>query len=100
MQISVKPNAKIPGRESEYLKGKVKTIMKKYLAIILAVVMLLTLAACGDNDKGNTDKNDDVSNPTGNPDAAIVTALFTLDYDKNVWTYYDEETDNLSLIHI
>ncbi len=94
MQISVNPNAKIPGRKSKYLKGKVKTTMKKYLAIILAVVMLFALAACGSNDKGNTDKNDDVSNPTGNPDAAIVTSLFTLDYDKNVWTYYEEETDN------
>lgn len=65
--------------------------MKKYLAIILAVVMLLSLAACGGKDKDN---NDDTNKPTGNPDAAIVTSLFTLDYDENVWTYFDEETDN------
>ena len=62
--------------------------MKKGIAILLAFVMLLSLAACG-----KTENTDNITKkPTGNTKADIVTPLFTLDYDENVWSYFDEET--------
>ncbi len=60
--------------------------MKKYLALALVLVMLLSLTACGGKDNNNTDT------PSGG--TVIETALFTLDYDQSVWTYYEEDTSN------
>ena len=69
--------------------------MKKYLAIILSLVMLISLAACGGNDNPDTPKKPDKQEQSsGNSDAAITTSLFSLDYDNTVWNYYDEETRN------
>ena len=67
--------------------------MKKYIAIIVAIIMLFTLAACGD--KENNDVNNDVSdNQVESVDGAIKTSLFSLEYDDKVWTYYSEDTVN------
>lgn len=67
--------------------------MKKYFAIIVALIMLFTLAACGD--KENNDVNNDVSdNQVQSVDGAIKTSLFSLEYDDKVWTYYPEDTVN------
>lgn len=60
--------------------------MKKYLALVLVLIMLLSLTACGGKDNNNTDT------PSGG--SAIETALFSLDYDQSVWTYYEEDTSN------
>ena len=50
--------------------------MKKYIAIIIAIIMLFTLAAC--SDKENNDVNNDVSdNQVQSVDGAIKTSLFT-----------------------
>ena len=69
--------------------------MKKYLAIILSLVMLISLAACGGNDNPDTpEKPDKQEQSSGNSDAAIATSLFSLDYDNTVWNYYDEDTRN------
>lgn len=69
--------------------------MKKYLAIILSLVMLISLAACGGNNNPDTpDKPDKQEQSSGNSDAAIATSLFSLDYDNTVWNYYDEDTRN------
>ncbi len=65
--------------------------MKKYIAIIIAVIMLFSFASCGNKD--NNDVNNDVSeNNIQASDGAITTKLFTLDYDDKVWTYYSEDT--------
>lgn len=56
--------------------------MKKCFAIIIALVMLLSLAACGGTEQ-----------PT-NGSADIETTLFTLSYDDSVWNYYEEDTQN------
>lgn len=72
--------------------------MKKYIAIIIAVIMLFTLAACGEkdnNDNTTTNVNNDVSeNQVQSVDGAIKTSLFSLEYDDKVWTYYPEDTVN------
>ncbi len=72
--------------------------MKKYLAIFLSLVMLISLAACGGNntpDNPNTPENTEKQEQSsGNSDAAIATSLFSLDYDNTVWNYYDEDTRN------
>ncbi len=67
--------------------------MKKYLAIILSLIMLFSLAACGNKD-AKTDKPDQPNQPSANSDAAITTSLFSLDYDNTVWKYYEDDTKN------
>ena len=45
--------------------------MKKLLAILLAAMMTLTLAACGDNNKTDTDKDDSKASQTENSSAIL-----------------------------
>lgn len=82
--------------------------MKKFLAILLAVVMLLSLAACGgsknDNDQGKPDNKPSENNQgnqgdqgdQGNTDKAIQTALFSVtasDEWVNVEDYMQNDED-------
>lgn len=65
--------------------------MKKYLAIFMAILMILSIAAC---DSGNEPAENDPTNPPVSGDGdVIVTTLWSLTYD-SVWTY-DEEEDFL-----
>jgi len=74
--------------------------MKKLFAILLAGIMILSLASCG-GDK--TDKPDTAK--TSAPEETnqvnegvdkneIKTTLFTLAYDDSVWNYFEEDTSN------
>ena len=54
--------------------------MKKVLAILLAGVMICSLAACGDENTGGAKE--------------IKTTLFTLAYDDSVWNYLEEDVTN------
>ena len=81
--------------------------MKKLLALLLAIVMILSLVACGekkdddDDDKGNDKpKTENPKDPVDPTDAPIVTPvegetleanLFTLIYDAEEWSYDEEE---------
>lgn len=88
--------------------------MKKLIAILLTLVMVLSLAACGEKKGGEektetkapaaeqptqgeqSGKEDDPTTPEQpgdtNENATLETNLWTLTYDANVWTY-DEEDD-------
>lgn len=64
--------------------------MKKLLALLLAGIMVLSLAACG----GDPDPTEPPV--SGQPDEAneIKTGLFTLNYDQNVWNYFEDDTQD------
>ena len=68
--------------------------MKKLLAILLALVMVLTLAACG----GDTPDKPNTTSPTssGKPGEAkeIKTTLFTIAYDDSVWNNIEDDLSN------
>lgn len=70
--------------------------MKKWIALLLALVMVLSLAACGDDDESSD------GGKIGNPDAPVEGVLsgntytneffgFRMDLDSD-WTVYDAET--------
>lgn len=59
--------------------------MKKLFAILLAGIMILSLAACGDEKTDNT---------TGGGDGEIKTTLFTLSYDDSVWNNVEDDLTN------
>ena len=68
--------------------------MKKLFAILLAGMMILSLAACG----GDKPDKDDTTNPTSADKTGeaneIKTTLFTLAYDDSVWNYLEDELAN------
>ena len=74
--------------------------MKKLLAILLAGIMILSLAACGGDkpdkdDTTNTTSADKVSESDKTGEAnEIKTTLFTLAYDDSVWNYLEDELAN------
>ena len=59
--------------------------MKKLFAILLAGIMILSLAACGDKKTNNT---------TGGGDGEIKTTFFTLSYDDSVWNNVEDDLTN------
>ena len=59
--------------------------MKKLFAILLAGIMILSLAACGDEKTNNT---------TGGGDGEIKTTFFTLSYDDSVWNNVEDDLTN------
>ncbi len=68
--------------------------MKKMVALLLAVAMLMTFAACGEEptppaEKPNQQDTPPASNVSG--DADITTPLWTLSYDETVWTEMEED---------
>lgn len=85
---------------------------KKILAVLIAALMLLTMAACGGkpagNDTPNPPTNSNTPTPTNKPNnettpntpvtgEALDLELFSLTYDSEVWTYeeddlYDDES--------
>ena len=68
--------------------------MKRLFAILLAGIMILSLAACGGE---KTDKPDD-SKPSSSNEAGeakeIKTTLFTLTYDDSVWNCFEDDMEN------
>ena len=68
--------------------------MKKLLSVVLAVLMILSLAAC---DGEKTDKPDDTK-PSSSNEAGeakeIKTTLFTLTYDDSVWNCFEDDMEN------
>ncbi len=64
--------------------------MKKFLALLLAVFMLVTLVACT-GDKSPSNEPDTADKPVAPSGDGLTTALFTLEYDKNVWIFDEEE---------
>ncbi len=86
--------------------------MKKILAIILAAIMMLSLAACGDDgDTEQTTQNTNEKETDGSEDVQIggdgetlKLSLLSLNYDPAVWTcdeeelYDDEEYSKVILI--
>lgn len=73
--------------------------MKKLLALLLALVMVLSLAACGEKegkdgeDKPKTDSTEKPTTEPSNPTEGetLKTNLWTLVYDSEVWSYDEEE---------
>lgn len=72
--------------------------MKKLFTILLAVMMLLSLAACG-GEKTNKPEKPDTTEPAssgavnqGSDASAIKTKLFTLTYDDSIWTCVEDST--------
>jgi len=51
--------------------------MKKIFALLLALLMVFSLAACGDD---TPDKPDNTKQPSANSDANIEASLFTVAY--------------------
>ncbi len=74
--------------------------MKKLLAILIAVFMMVSFAACGEKEPANNDKESQ-QNSVSTADGEITTPLFTLKYDDSVWKYYPDDTtadeDNCSV---
>lgn len=73
--------------------------MKKVLAMLLAAMMILSLAACGGDkpDKPDTtNPSSDTVGEVGDSDKEydIKTTLFALDYDDAVWNYIEDDTDD------
>ena len=71
--------------------------MKKLFAILLAVIMILSLAACGGEKTDKTDKPDatkpsatEETDPAGET-KEIKTNLFTLGYDGGVWNHIEND---------
>ena len=72
--------------------------MKKLFAILLAGIMILSLAACS----GDKPDKDDTTNPTSADKVSesdktgeaneIKTTLFTLAYDDSVWNYLEDDS--------
>lgn len=66
--------------------------MKKFLAIFLSLIMVLSFAACGEKEPVNNNESTTNDNAPVVSDGEITTPLFTLKYDESVWTYYPDET--------
>ena len=64
--------------------------MKKLLAVLLALSMLFSFAACGDD---TPDKPDNTKAPSGNSDSAIEASLFTVDFGGD-WINIEDEFKN------
>lgn len=64
--------------------------MKKYLSILLALIMLLSLVACGGGD--DAAKSETKEAPSSG--VQVKTKLFTLGYDEKVWTYDKDSTSD------
>ena len=75
--------------------------MKKLIALLLALTMVLALAACGGDKPNETNpapSNDKPSNPSSNTQPTIPvngetldTNLWSLTYDPDVWTYEEDD---------
>lgn len=72
--------------------------MKRLLAIFITVIMLVSLIACGENGKGDSDKNGDVKNVSAFKvgDGMIQTWKLTFDGEDTIMSmiraYLDEDT--------
>lgn len=69
--------------------------MKRLLAILLAAIMILTLASCGGKDtedEGKTDKpsTKDTTDAPADSGKGIKTALFSISYDEDVWNNVED----------
>lgn len=64
--------------------------MKKLLAFLLALAMLFSFAACGDD---TPDKPDNTKQPSANSDATIEASLFTVDFGGD-WINIEEDFED------
>ncbi len=64
--------------------------MKKLSALFLVIIMVLSLAACGDK---KPEKPDNTKQPSANSDAAIETSLFTVDFGGD-WINIEDDFKN------
>lgn len=66
--------------------------MKKLLAILLASIMILSLAACGGEAPAAPTTPDATKAPSSGAEAGeIQTALFTLSYDDSAWVHVEDD---------
>ncbi len=65
--------------------------MKKIIALLLAVFMLVTIVACSPKKVDGPDTSEPVKEPSENTGDGVVTPLWTLNYDKDVWTLYEDD---------
>ena len=78
--------------------------MKRLLAILLAAIMILTLASCGGKDtedEGKTDKPSakDTTDAPADSEKGIKTALFSVSYDEDVWNNVEDYLED-GIVHI
>ncbi len=78
--------------------------MKKFAAVLLVLILLFAFGACADDTdtptttEANVTEDDPASGTQEDPGAdgqlatGITTTLFSLTYDKDVWTFYDDYT--------
>ena len=64
--------------------------MKKIFALLLALVMMFSLAACGDK---NPENPDNTKQPSANSDAAIEASLFTVNFGGD-WINIEDEFED------
>ena len=64
--------------------------MKKLLAVLLALAMLFSFAACGDD---APEKPDNTKQPSANSDAAIEASFFTVDFGGD-WINIEDDFKN------
>ncbi len=64
--------------------------MKKLFAVLLALVMLLSFAACGDK---NPEKPGNTKTPSGNSEGSIEASLFTVNHNGD-WINIEEEFED------
>ena len=64
--------------------------MKKFLVVLLSVVLALSLVSCGADNKPANDETTNKPVSENTDSGMITTQLFTLEYDESQW-YYDEE---------
>lgn len=72
--------------------------MKKLLAVLLALAMLFSFAACGDD---TPDKPDNTKQPSANSDAAIEASLFTVDFNGdwiNIEDDFEDDEDGCTAV--
>lgn len=67
--------------------------MKRFLALFLAAFMLVSLAACSE-DKSTAEDAESTDKPAEVSGDGLTTALFNLEYDKNVWTFDEEDVSD------
>ncbi len=68
--------------------------MKKLLALLLTAFMLISLMGCSGGKSGPADDSDTPDKPVKADGDSLTTELFTLSFDKDVWSFDEEEASD------